>query len=218
MGTQPKVLEGLYQTPLLDERGLISRPWLRFFHDLDVKTRQSIDLGGVVTPKAADFSRAYTNKVLDNIPDSVNFQKTTPSQVTGAGRAFSALDVNARLVDALRDVPVNGFYTIASGLGLTQSGVSTTILVASGQVQFGSSLVNYNSGSVDPGALGQFFIYFDDPAYAGGTVVFQATQNVATLTAAKGRIYLGSITTAGGGGGSGGGSGSGGGGRNKNYQ
>ena len=97
---------------------------------------------------------------------------------------------------------------------LTQNGTTTQINVAASVWKAGgvssTNVINYNSGSVDPGSYGKFYVYADDPARLGGTVIFTASANVANVTAQDGRLYFGSITTASGGGGTGGGGGAGG--------
>ncbi len=93
---------------------------------------------------------------------------------------------------------------------LAQSGTTTTINVSAGTFYLGNLTLSFNSGSVNPGAYGKYYIYFDDPTYAGGVETFQATTNPLVITQVTGRFYVGSITTLSGGGG-GGGSGGGGG-------
>jgi hypothetical protein len=92
---------------------------------------------------------------------------------------------------------------------LTQSGTSTTILVASSTYKFGSGNVTYNSGSVNPGSLGTFGVTADDSGFGGGAVTYAAQTALADVTAARGRVYFGAITTVGGGGGTGTGGGGG---------
>lgn len=98
---------------------------------------------------------------------------------------------------------------VLSAQPLTQDGATTNILVASTQIQFGDRLVTYNSGSVNPGVLGTYHIYADDPGYAGGAVTYLATTSALTVNASRGRVYFGTITTQGGGGGTGSGGGTG---------
>jgi|SRR5579859_5458946 len=103
----------------------------------------------------------------------------------------------------------NTATTPNGGSPLTQQGVSMQINVAASLWKAGSQTINYNSGSVTPGSYGKFYVYADDPARAGGSVIFVATSNVSDITAADARIYFGVITTAAGGGGSGSGGGGG---------
>lgn len=87
---------------------------------------------------------------------------------------------------------------------LAQNGSTTTINVGAGTFYLGNITLNYNSGSVNPGAYGKYYIYFDDPGYAGGAVTFEVTTNPLVTSQAPGRFYVGTTTTATGGGGSGG--------------
>jgi hypothetical protein len=102
-------------------------------------------------------------------------------------------------------------------LTASDSGSSTTIAIAAHSVQFGFGAVGYNSGSiVGLGYSTLYFVYVDDPNYAGGAVTYLATTNANLVTAGNGRYYVGGITTpavaapptGGGWGGGGGGGGS----------
>lgn len=102
-------------------------------------------------------------------------------------------------------MPAPPAVSAASTTSLTQSGTTTTIDVGAGTYYLGGVTVNVNSGSVNPGAYGTYYVYFDDPGYAGGAVTYQASTSILDTTKALGRFYVGVITTASGGGGSGGG-------------
>lgn len=130
----------------------------------------------------------------------------------GARRAVIGFDGNSRLAGTFHNnlVNTNGIFT--GGSPLTQAGATTTINVASFTVQYGDGQVSYNSGSVNPGSYGTWFVYCDDPTFAGGTVTYQSSSSSSILTATNGRLYLGKITTSSGGGGGGIGGGGGGGG------
>lgn len=93
-------------------------------------------------------------------------------------------------------------------------GTTATISVASHNVQFGFGTVGYNSGDITGlGFSTVYYVYTDDPNYAGGAVTYLATTNANNATANDGRYYVGKVTTpADGGGGTGGGYGGGGGG------
>jgi Putative phage tail protein/Hint domain len=122
-----------------------------------------------------------------------------------AWRHGLTLDSNDQVASQLRMKPLTaqGVYTGANPL--TQSGTTTTILIAASTIQWGSNQVSYNSGSVTPGGYGTFYVYADDPTFAGGAVTYVATTSALTLNANDGRVQFGVITTAGGGGGGGGG-------------
>jgi len=72
----------------------------------------------------------------------------------------------------------------------------TAITVAAQSQQFGDGSVSYNSGSVDPGGFGTFYIYADDPTFAGGAVTYQSSVTPVDQTANNGRVLFGKITTA----------------------
>ena len=93
-------------------------------------------------------------------------------------------------------------------------GATATISVASHNVQFGFGAVAYNSGSITGlGFSTLYYVYADDPTYAGGAVTYLSTTNANNITANSGRYYVGKVTTpADGAGYTGGGWGGGGGG------
>lgn len=97
--------------------------------------------------------------------------------------------------------PLNTSGTPTTTNLCTQATTTTTINVAASSFQYGDGTVSYSSGSVNPGALGTWFIYADDPTYTGGAVVYQATANRSDISGNNGRIYFGMVTTVGGGGG-----------------
>jgi len=117
--------------------------------------------------------------------------------------------------DAISPVNQSGSFTVNATL--SQSGTSTTIDVAASTLVLpGNSTtpgrqINYSAGSVNPGSLGTWYVYADDPSLAGGAVTYEATASWSQVFAAPGRIYFGVITTTAGGGQSGGGGGTGGG-------
>jgi len=89
---------------------------------------------------------------------------------------------------------------------LTQHALTTQIDVAAFSVQRGFGSIAYNSGSVNPGAYGHYYVYFKDPTYSGGAVTFLAAPaaSIGSLTGDGSIVLVGDLTTAGGGGGSGG--------------
>ena len=103
----------------------------------------------------------------------------------------------------------------AQPLSAADVGSDVTISIASHSVQYGFGTIAYNSGSITGlGFSTLYYVYTDDPTYAGGAVTYLATTNANNATANDGRYYLGKITTPadGAGGTSGGGGGGGGGG------
>lgn len=105
-------------------------------------------------------------------------------------------------------------YTAAAGTPAT-----ATISVAAATVPIGSVSVSYNAMNVGVTGTGgttvSYFLYLDDPAYAGGTKTLVATTTGLDVYQSNGRVWVGSVDVvfpaAGTGGGSGGAGGGGGG-------
>lgn len=145
----------------------------------------------------------------------------TGSPLTGGKRGFVALDTNNRLANSFRANPVNVSNTPTSSTVLSNAGgAATLITIAASTAQFGNGTISYNGGSVDPGVQGTFFVFADDPTFAGGAVIYQFSTSAPNQTAADGRQNFGKITTSAaastGGGSSGGTTPGGGGGRGFN--
>src|ERR1700751_5743113 len=94
---------GAVRAPLVDEKGMASRDFLKKLQEWDFKlanianqlgilqgtlaastiiqghagtigtVTQNVDGGGIVTAPGVDFTRAYSNKKLDNIPDGTTY-------------------------------------------------------------------------------------------------------------------------------------------------
>lgn len=128
-----------------------------------------------------------------------------------SARTYGALDSNARLVDQRR-MPMTRVGNVGSSQGgstpLSVTWDSTAgqwkAVIAAHSLTVGGAAVAYNSGSVllDPGYSANYYIYADDPTYAGGAVSYQKTQSPSVVVGAEGRYYVGSVTsgTSGGGG------------------
>ncbi len=146
-----------------------------------------------------------------HVPDQANhifyvFAQNAQGQKSAAKTVLSA----ATHLTAFENTPLNAAQTDnATGTILSQSGTTTKINVAAFQMQYGNGLLSYNSGSVDPGAYGVYYVYFSDPNYQGGAVAFLTTQNYSHVYSNNGFVLIGQITTVGGGGGTGGGGGGG---------
>lgn len=209
MTQAPNTVHRLFTQPIVNKDGTISRPWLRWFDDIETKTRQSLDLAGIITPNAIDFSRAYTKKNLDNIPDGVTYERIATVQPRQIKLSANVLDLTM--------LNANGTIVGANPLTATTGGSANhaTISIASNIMQFGFGQVNYNSGSITPLLDGTtYYVFANDPNYQGGSVVYQATTSTSVTFSMLGQIFFGKITTpAFGGGGTGGSGGGGGGGR-----
>lgn len=108
-------------------------------------------------------------------------------------------------------VPASPSYSASAG-----SPATATISVPAFTAQAGSASTSYNSSSVSVTGSGgttvTYYLYFNDPGFAGGTQTLNATTNGATIYAGDGYVYVGSIAVTFPTSGSGSGSGSGGGG------
>jgi hypothetical protein len=120
----------------------------------------------------------------------------TGSPLTGGKRGAIALDANNRLSGSFRANAVNLAAVPTSSTTLSNDGVSTAIPIGAFTAQYGDGTVSYNSGSVDPGVFGgPFYIYADDPTFAGGAVTYQFSSTIQNQAAGNGRVLVGSITT-----------------------
>jgi len=202
--------------------GLMSLAWQQYILLLEQRSGPTLTQQGQLQATAPIVGRAEGIGVtVQNISDTGNLDSLahvdnantdlltdgTGSPLTGGKRGFQALDTNNRLVGSFRSNAVNIAGTPTSSTGLSNDGVSHAIVVDAQSQQFGDGLVSYNAGSVDPGAFGgPFYIYADDPTYAGGAVTFQFSTVPQDQTATNGRMLFGAIITASGSAKTGGGS------------
>jgi hypothetical protein len=206
------------RAPLVDKEGKPNYAFLRWLQKLDSKTNKALTLlgelaynttvqnhtgslgdgiknldpAGVVLAPGVDFTRSYVSKVLDNIPDGATYARTLGTELTGG----KLPQVNSAVSD-------NSTTTI-----LSQSGTTSTVLVAAFTMQYGRGTVTYNSGSCTASSNNVTgYVYFVDPTYAGGSVTYIFTQSFADVLLAQGSVMVGKITLVPGGGGAGGGGG-----------
>ncbi|HKS75835.1 MAG TPA: hypothetical protein VJQ82_21665 [Terriglobales bacterium] len=93
----------------------------------------------------------------------------------------------------------------SSGGTLTQTGTGAQFTVSAITYYLGNLTMSVNAGTVNPGSYNTFYVYFDSPNYAGGSLAFQVTTDPSILGQYPWRFYVGTITTTPSGGGSGGG-------------
>lgn len=70
------------------------------------------------------------------------------------------------------------------------------ITIAAHSIQYGFGAVSYNAGTIsglNPDT--NYYVYADDPEYAGGAVTYLATTNRQTVTASNGRYFVGAVRT-----------------------
>ena len=226
----PRPSLGFARGPIVDENRMIMPIFLRYLQSLEEKTGPTLDTQGQFHSTAIIAGRTegigttvvqLTSAGLladaDQIAaDGSSFVRVNPDQRTGAGRGFVALDSNNRLANSLRLNAVNVSMSPTSSTVLSNDGTTTAIPIAAFTMQHGGGTISYNSGSVDPGAYGTYYVYGDDPTFAGGAVTYSFSASTEDQVANEGRIKIGVITTVSAsattGGGSSGGTTSGGGG------
>lgn len=205
MSSLPSPTGGQFRGPIVDKNGMPSKEFLRFINDTQLKTANTLTLAQQLssqisiqgkTAPLADVTQHLTDGGLVDSTD--NIVDGTGSPLTGGKRGFQALSTDNRLANTFRNTAVNTSLTPTGATSLSNDGVSTAIVIAAGQNRFAPSAVSYNGGSVDPGVFGTFFVFADDPTFAGGAVTYQFSTNPPDQTANEGRVPFGVITTTGG--------------------
>lgn len=150
-------------------------------------------LGTTVQNITADGNLNSLGSVDDTSTDHLTDGVGAP--LAGGKRGFVALDTNNRLAGSFRANAVNVSSTPTAATALSNDGVLTLIAIAATTAQFGDGPVSYNSGSVDPGTFGTWYVFADDPTFAGGAVTYQFSATPVNQTAANGRVLFGKIIT-----------------------
>ncbi len=179
-------------------------------HDRDETDRRVLDMIYAEQDGRTNLSQTLVRQAQENQSLKASVSKLVA--FVGSLKGYGAISENQQIANTKVLTPVNAAGTPTSSGYLTQSGTSTQINVATTSWQFPTGIVVYNSGSVDPGTYGTFYITVSDPYFRGGNVTYAATLFNPNLTDAEGLLYFGQITTTSAGGGTGGSAGSGGGG------
>ena len=225
MGVVPASTLAAIRAPIVDPKtGMPTWVLIKKLQEYETKLNNAITLIGEIAAAAVIEGRTegigttvvkLTSAGLLEDTDAI-LADGTGSPLTGGKRGFVALDTNNRLANSFRVNPVNVSAAPTASSDLSNDGAATAIPIAANTQQFGTSTVSYNSGSVDPGVFGTFYVFADDPTYAGGAVTYAFSTDPEDQVAAEGRITIGVITTTSGtpqsGGGNSGGSTPGGGG------
>lgn len=229
MSTTPSTFAAI-RSRFVDEKGMLTYTALKKLIEYEQKLQNTLTLLGQIA--SATIIQGRTEGIgttvvkltaaglledADQIAaDGSSFVRVDADQRTGGGRGFVALDANNRLANSLRLNAVNISMSPTSSTVLSNDGAATAIPIAAFSMQHGGGTIAYNSGSVDPGAFGTFYVFADDPTFAGGAVTYSFSATTEDQVANEGRMKVGVITTSSGtpqtGGGSSGGSTPGGGG------
>lgn len=140
------------------------------------------------------------------------YQATDGSLVVGAGARLTGRP-SSSLPTVLTRIGDNGRASTQTFLPQVQTGgvssrqdsgpvsadadaISADITIDAHTLQYGDRLVSYNAGSItglSPDT--NYYVYADDPEYAGGAVSYSATTNGQTVTADNGRYFVGAVRT-----------------------
>jgi hypothetical protein len=200
---------GFTKAPIADKRGMVTLAWLRRFHEYEQKLQSALTILGEIAASAKVEGRSegigvtvsqLTSAGLlvdaDQVAaDGAVFKRVNEPQRTGGGLARQALDDNARLESSLRMNPVDVTAVPLNATSLSNDGVTPLIAVDANSQQVGGVTISWNAGSVDPGVFGTFWVFFDDPTFAGGAVTYQFSDTPFIQAANKGRFMVGKITT-----------------------
>ncbi len=178
-------------------------------HDRDETDRRVLDMIYAEQDGRTNVSQALARQAQENQSLKASVAKLVA--FVGSLKGFGAISEAQQITSTFVLTPVNASGTPASN-PLSNSGANTTISVASTVWTFPPAVggsVTYNSGSTDPGGIGTWYVYADDPFFQGGAVTYHATGTNPVVTGAEGRVYFGKITIVTGTGSTGGGGGGG---------
>lgn len=154
----------------------------------------------------------------DEVPDGTTYARIKGTELSSGQHKLGVAGSGYRLGDLRNQVMVGvGNYASGwSGGGITYSATSTsaTISMAAASLVVGSQSLAYNASSVTvsgtAGTTVTYYLYIDDPGYAGGSRTLSATTSPITQLSGDGRLNAGSVSvtfptsgTGGGGGGQG---------------
>jgi hypothetical protein len=120
----------------------------------------------------------------------------TPAQSgTVANRA--GFNSNSQLASSAKNNPVNVSWLPTDSVTLSNDGVHTAITITSNTNQFGFGTTSLNSGTVDDGTAGTFYIFAVDPTFSGGAQPYHASSDaLSSLVQGEGSLVLGVIKTS----------------------
>jgi len=170
-----------------------------------------------------DFTQAgHLGKTVDNIGDGTTYARIYGSDLSGgkhrigiAGSGYQIGDQRNLKQRTVTNIPAK-VPTVINYSASAGTPATATISVPAFTILNGSVTTAYNASSASVtgtnGTTVTYYLYFNDPAFAGGTQVLVASTNGNDVYGGDGYVYIGSIAvtfpTDGGGSGSGGGGGS----------
>jgi hypothetical protein len=155
-----------------------AREWERFLRKLNESIRYS---GGRAVMNALTTIATRTGTDIDTLLSYLTDDGKAEDQrflpQVSAGNVLSLQNVNPLVASA--------------------DATNATISIAAHTLQYGFGVVSYNAGTIVGLAPStNYFVYADDPNYAGGAVTYLATTSRQNVTANNGRYFIGAILTA----------------------
>jgi len=148
----------------------------------------------------------HLNKNLDNVSDTATYGRVSTSdlssnrvglRVPGSGQQVG--DQRNLLQRTITNYPSK----VSPGVSYSASAgtpATATISVAAFTALLGSVSVSYNAASASVtgtnGTNVNYYLYFNDPTYSGGTKTLVATTNQNDLYSGDGYVYVGYVTVA----------------------
>lgn len=177
------------QVAFVPDSNCIALGWLATSSD------DTISGGGLLSPvtlteaafPAADVTAE--NTAADTAAVGGRVSATIAATIAASGRLVSGAKVPQAIVAGA------GTVLTASPLSASQSSGVATINVAAHTRYYDFGAVSYNAGAITGLSTSTvYYIYADDPDYAGGAVTYVATTSL-TAAIATGRIYFGKLVT-----------------------
>lgn len=172
-------------------------------------TGAAIDVSGCIQQRIDDVSLIEMADLDSDVFDGSEFARIKSSELTGGVHKLGIAGSGAQL-GSPRNIPnlsnagqranfsgLSVSYTAASGTPAT----ATISASAFTQMQGGGSEdIAYSARTVPVTGTGgttvRYYVYHDDPAYAGGAPTLQATTSQDVLYGALGRVYLAYVDVA----------------------
>ena len=163
--------ERLLNNPMLQRMPRDQREWVQYTNELAKFVLRVARLGD----GSMQTSVGGTISGLGEMPGTVPTERSTVMSMVGNNASFQT----------------------ASPLTSVDAGSSATINVASHLLVTPSGNIAYNSGAITGLLYGtNYYVYAEDPTYAGGAVTYLASTTPATVIGGVGRYYVSSITTS----------------------
>lgn len=174
-------MQGIIRPPRVPSAELLTdRDYERLFRQLNEQFKYDADQRRVIVSAlmtVADRTGTDISSILAMLTDDGRAVDQRFLPQVSAGNVLSLQNVNP--------------------LVASSDATNATISIAAHTLQYGFGTVAYSSGTI----LGllpstDYYVYADDPNYAGGAVTYLATTVRPTLTANNGRYFVGTILTA----------------------